>query len=74
MDTGFFIPKAACLFPLGGRLVTQMELYDELTDPDLDKRALALLVEPVLLAIEEKSAPQCEALQSAAAQLLINGS
>jgi nicotinamide-nucleotide amidase len=52
-----FVPKVTALFPLGGRLVSQLQLYSELTNPQLDKHNIAMLVEPVILAIEEKAAP-----------------
>lgn len=60
-----FVPRAPRKYPLGDRIITQMELYDILLAPTVEKRDLASTVEPVILAIEEKSAPQCATLQCA---------
>lgn len=61
-----FKPSPPKKFPLGFKIVSQLEYYAALTDPNMDRGDIAFIVEPVLLALEERlDAPQYTDLQSA---------
>jgi hypothetical protein len=68
--TSKYIPKPLVKYPVGDRLLTQRELYMTLLDPLMDRKVMAVTVEPYIVAIEEKSAAQCTVLQSALARQL----
>lgn len=60
-------PKKPRKYPVNGnRVISQAELYDMLASTVLDgKKDMAAVVEPIILNLEEKGAPQCMKLQSA---------
>ena len=61
MSSSKYRPVAPMRYPLGERTVSQAELYEELNSTSLERREFGATVEPVLLAIEEKTVAEREA-------------